>query len=133
MSKQPQVEKKVLSKDEKTIIPKTKEKKQDISVQKIKKVKTDKGLPKKQIPEAIITRPLKHITKNRQGKGFSRSELSSININPTKARKLGLTVDLRRSTEWKINVESLKKWFIITTKKDEVKIKPITKVLDKEK
>ncbi|MFC1754137.1 ribosomal protein L13e [Thermoproteota archaeon] len=135
MSKQPQVKKKMPSKDNKTSIAKPKEKKQVVSRKEIKKIKTNKILPKKQVPKAIITRPLKHITKNRQGNGFSRSELRSIDINPKKARQLGLKVDLRRKTEWKINVESLKKWFIIPTKKVETveKIKPITSALNNEK
>lgn len=135
MSKQPQVKKTISSKDNKTSITIPIEKKKVISGNKIKRVKTNKILPKKQVPKAIIERPLKHITKKRQGDGFSRSELRSINIDPKKARQLGLQVDLRRKTEWKINIESLKKWFIIPTKKVETveKIKPATSDLNNEK
>lgn len=129
MSKQPQ-EKKTISKTNKTIIVKPKEKKQAISIKEEKIINN-----KKQIPEAIIIRPLKHKTINRKGDGFSRSELHSINITPKKARQLGLKVDIRRKTEWKINIESLKNWLKVTKKSDKItqKIKTIPKVMNKEK
>jgi ribosomal protein L13E len=62
-------------------------------------------------PIAIVSRALGPITKFRRGRGFSRSELHTVSLDVGRARKLGLRVDLRRSTELSKNVEALKKWY----------------------
>jgi ribosomal protein L13E len=81
------------------------------------------------IPKAVVSRHLKHITKIRQGKGFSRPEISSIGLNVSKARSLGLHVDSRRTTKWDKNVEDLKKWFTKDkTKTKTKKVKDVSKV-----
>lgn len=115
-------------------IVKPKEKKQATYLKDVKIVDNNK-LHVKKVPKAIIIRPIEHKTINRQGDGFSISELRSIDINPKKARQLGLKVDIRRKTEWKINIESLKNWFKDTKKSDKItkKIKTTPKVMNKEK
>ncbi len=140
MSKQPKKIRKVSSKTQKKIIEPTKKegkvipkvplktqkkvskqpkkegkaslKKESKIVKKAEK-KIEKPIVKKDIPLAIISRPLKHITKKRYGKGFSRPELLSINIDPNKARRIGLRVDLKRTTKWDKNVDALKNWFTV--------------------
>ncbi len=118
MSKQPKKTRKVPSKTPKKKIEKPKkvrkaipEKKSKI-VKKIEK-KIEKPIVKKIIPTATISRSLRHITKICNGKGFSRTELLSIDLDANKARRLGLRVDSRRTTKWDKNIEALKNWYTI--------------------
>ena len=118
MSKQPKKIRKLPSKTQKKISkqPKKEEKaipKKESKIVKKAEKKIEKPIVKKDIPSATIYRPLKHITKIRNGKGFSRPELLSINIDTKKARRLGLQVDPRRSTKLDVNVDALKNWFTI--------------------
>ncbi len=118
MSKQPKKIRKVPAKTPKKNIVKPKKerkaipKKESKIVKKVEKI-IQKPIVKKDIPLATISRPLKHITKVRNGKGFSRPELLSIDLNANKARRLGLRVDLRRNTRWDKNVDALKNWFTV--------------------
>ncbi|UCH57301.1 MAG: ribosomal protein L13e [Candidatus Bathyarchaeota archaeon] len=49
-------------------------------------------------------------SKGKTGKGFSLAELREVGLNPGEARHLGIPVDVRRSTSYPENVESLKEW-----------------------
>ncbi len=103
------------------------EKKSNIIKKPEKKI--EKPIVKKDVPLATISRPLKHITKIRNGKGFSRSELLSIDLEASQARRLGLRVDLRRNTTWDRNVDALKNWFTVpnSTSKNVKKTKKTSK------
>lgn len=46
----------------------------------------------------------------RTGKGFSLGELKDAGLNPGEARHFGVPVDLRRSTSYPENIESLRDW-----------------------
>jgi len=48
--------------------------------------------------------------KTRAGRGFSLDELSEVGLNVGEARHRGVPVDLRRSTSYDENVESLRRW-----------------------
>ena len=61
--------------------------------------------------------------KIRKGKGYSYKEIRKANLDVKSARKLGLRVDLRRSTVYEDNVESIKKSIQTEKKKDEYKKK----------
>jgi len=58
----------------------------------------------------MISPVVKPRGKTRTGKGFSREELKAADLNPGEARHLGVPVDLRRSTSYEENVESLRAW-----------------------
>ncbi len=118
MSKQPKKIRKETTKTLKKKIEKPKKERRVIPEKKskiVKKVekKIKKPLVKQDIPYATIYRPLKHITKTRNGKGFSRPELLSIDLDANKARRLGLRVDLRRTTKWDKNIDALKNWLTV--------------------
>jgi ribosomal protein L13E len=125
LSKQPQKNRKVPSrilkknsgqpKKNGKVIP---EKKAKIAKRPEKKI--EKPIVKKDVPSATISRPLKHITKIRNGKGFSRSELLSVELDARKARRLGLRVDSRRTSKWDRNVNALKDRFTIPTVKSKI-------------
>lgn len=51
------------------------------------------------------------------GKGFSRDELREAGLDPKKARRLGISIDLRRKTRHKENVKTLKQHVRSLTKK----------------
>ena len=115
MSKQP---KKITAKTLKKKIERPKKEKKAIPEKKLKIVKKpekkiEKPIVKNIIPIATISRPLEHIVKIRNGKGFSRTELLSIDLDANKARRLGLRVDSRRTTKWNKNVEALKNWYTV--------------------
>jgi len=48
--------------------------------------------------------------KNRRGKGFSQNELKEAGIDPNRALKLGIPIDLRRKTKHLENVELLERY-----------------------
>ena len=48
--------------------------------------------------------------KLRSGRGFSMQELKEANISLGMAKKLGLYIDIRRSTKREENVSALKSW-----------------------
>ncbi len=79
---------------------------------KISKVvkKVAKTRPRDSIPTATVSVKLGLVKKLRQGRGFSRRELQKVDLDVRRARKMGLRVDLRRSSEWSENVGALKKW-----------------------
>ncbi len=62
------------------------------------------------LPVAVVSTYLHSIKKYRKGKGFSNEEIQKVGLNTTRARKLGLRIDPRRSTELTKNVEVLKSW-----------------------
>ena len=62
------------------------------------------------IPHAIVLISKGNIKKNRKGRGFSLSELNVIGLHRKQAQKLGLSIDIRRSTGLLENVKLLKKW-----------------------
>ncbi len=117
MSKQPRSKPKATSKTSKKsrVEPKKakpKAEKKTVKVVEKKAVKkVEKTTPSSPTPIAIVSRALGPITKFRRGRGFSRSELHTVSLDAGRARKLGLRVDLRRSTELSKNVEALKKWY----------------------
>lgn len=61
--------------------------------------------------------------KQRSGKGFSKGEVSKADLTVMDARKIGLSVDLRRGTVHDENVEAIKAY----TMKAKSKPKPKTK------
>jgi large subunit ribosomal protein L13e len=58
----------------------------------------------------MISPIVKRGARVKTGKGFSRGELIEVGLNPGEARHLGVPVDVRRSTSYTENVESLRKW-----------------------
>ena len=125
MSKQPQKKGKVPAKTLEKNSSQSEKKGKTIPEKKLKTAKkTEKKIEKprvkKDIPSATISRPLKHIIKIRNGKGFSRPELLSIDLDAGKARRLGLRVDSRRTTRWDRNVEVLKNWFTVPAVKSKI-------------
>ena len=62
------------------------------------------------IPHAVVLISKGNIKKNRKGRGFSLSELNVIGLHRKQAQKLGLSIDIRRSTGLLENVKLLKKW-----------------------
>ena len=78
--------------------------------EKVEKKPAEELRVKKEPPSAIVVTKAKSFHKKRKGRGFSIDELKEVGLNPYKARKLGLPVDLRRRTKHKENVEALKKW-----------------------
>ncbi len=118
MSKQPKKIRKITTKTLKKKVERPKTEKKAIPEKKLKIVKKpekkiEKPIVKNIIPTATISRPLRHIVKIRNGKGFSRTELLSIDLDANKARRLGLRVDSRRTTKWNKNVEALKNWYTV--------------------
>lgn len=118
MSKQPRSKPKATSKTSKKSRVEPKKAKKPKAEKKTVKVvekkavkKVEKTTPSSSAPIAIVSRALGPITKFRRGRGFSRSELHTVSLDVGRARKLGLRVDLRRSTELSKNVEALKKWY----------------------
>jgi ribosomal protein L13E len=61
--------------------------------------------------------------KSRKAKGYSYAEIRKANLNVKSARKLGLRVDMRRSTLYDDNVASIKKAIMTEKKKKEYKKK----------
>lgn len=57
--------------------------------------------------EAIIYTPTK-VPKPKKGRGFSLKEIKDAGLNPQEAKKLKLTIDIRRKTSHAENVEALK-------------------------
>jgi len=51
------------------------------------------------------------------GRGFSRDELTEAGLDPKKALRLGISIDLRRKTKHKENVKTLKQHVRSLTKK----------------
>jgi len=51
------------------------------------------------------------------GRGFSRGELREAGLDPKKALKLGISIDLKRKTKHKENVKTLKQQVRSLTKK----------------
>ncbi|MBM3898437.1 MAG: 50S ribosomal protein L13e [Thaumarchaeota archaeon] len=78
------------------------------------KEKAAEKKPKMQKPSApapvakISTWELKE--RFRSGRGFSMQELKEANISLGMARKLGLYVDIKRSTKREENISALKSW-----------------------
>ena len=77
---------------------------------KNEKIKRGKIETVNSIPHAVVLISKGNIKRNRKGRGFSLSELKVIGLDRTKAQKLGLSVDIRRSTGLLENVKLLKKW-----------------------
>ncbi|MFQ6135358.1 MAG: ribosomal protein L13e [Nitrososphaerales archaeon] len=115
--KKPKAEKKISKIVKKKTVKKT--------VKKVEK-RVEETRPRGPLPMAIVYRTLGSIRKFRRGRGFSRPELHAVGLDGGRARKLGLRVDLRRSTEWSKNVDALKKWF--TTPKAAKTVKKATAV-----
>ncbi|MEM4701123.1 MAG: ribosomal protein L13e [Candidatus Bathyarchaeia archaeon] len=59
--------------------------------------------------EALKPLVFKKGGKQRLGKGFSLNELKKAGLNPKKALKLGIPIDVRRRTMHEENVEKLKR------------------------
>jgi len=78
--------------------------------------KTVKKEPKPKIGKPADPAPTAKIStwelegKLRSGRGFSMQELKEANIPLGMAKKLGLYVDIRRSTKREENVSTLKSW-----------------------
>jgi len=107
----------------------TKEKKVKLEKKNLETKKKDTSTP---LPIPMVNRAGRIIKKMRQGRGFSISELGKIGLEPKKARKLGLRVDTRRSTELIHNVDSLKKVLIKSKKTKDLKnSQKVKKVINK--
>jgi len=63
--------------------------------------------------QAIVKRK----RKSRRGKGFSRGELKEKGLSFKQALKMGIPIDIRRSTKHDENVETLKTYLSIDTTK----------------
>jgi len=65
----------------------------------------------------------------RMGRGFSRGELREVNLSVKEALKLGIPVDVRRSTKHDENVEALKSYLaeVLPTKKSPRTSKTVSK------
>lgn len=51
-----------------------------------------------------------HRGKEREGRGFSLSELKAVGLSKSKARKLGIAIDKRRKTSLENNINMLKEF-----------------------
>ena len=58
----------------------------------------------------MISPIVKRGYKIKTGRGFSREDIREADLNVGEARHLGVPVDVRRSTSYQENVESLKEW-----------------------
>ena len=67
------------------------------------------------IPSAQIFKKYRDIVKSKTGHGFSKGELKELNLNFHKAKKIGLPIDLRRSTVHNININAIKNFLKNTT------------------
>ena len=61
------------------------------------------------------------------GRGFSRGELREAGLDPKKALKLRISIDLKRKTKHKENVKTLKKQVRSLTKKKKRKPRTVKK------
>ena len=68
---------------------------------------------------------LKPNGKQREGKGFSKSEVKKAGLDAVSARKMGLPVDPRRRTVHDENVEAVKAYVEKEKAKPKPKLKPV--------
>ncbi len=65
-------------------------------------------IPNKIKPSSRVIRP----SGFREGRGFSLPELQSAGVSLAYARSLRLSVDLRRGTQYDVNIKAIKDWNI---------------------
>jgi len=66
--------------------------------------------PSDSIPNAQIFKTYRNNAQSKTGRGFSIGELRELDLNFHKAKKIGLPIDLRRSTVHEINIDAIKRF-----------------------
>jgi ribosomal protein L13E len=84
-------------------------------------LKTEKAVPIRAVPAAIVYIASRPNKKTRLARGFSLPELRTVGLDSVGGRKLGLMIDPRRSTEIKENLDVLKKIVPLQSAKSEDK------------
>jgi ribosomal protein L13E len=68
--------------------------------------------PVGRVPTAMVVARRGTETVEREGRGFSKGELSGAELPPLLAARWKVPVDLRRRSVLRANVSALKKWFV---------------------
>lgn len=63
-------------------------------------------IPNRTKPSSRVSR----LSGFREGRGFSLPELQSAGVSLAYARRLRLSVDLRRGTQYDVNIQAIKNW-----------------------
>ncbi len=103
---------KALAERKKTTKQKVGRTKQTGTIQKAKRRITSKAkappLPKGAKPSPLVNRP----SGFRKGRGFSLLELQGARVLLAHARQLRLPIDLRRGTQYDVNIKAIRDWNI---------------------